>query len=78
MGQLATVSWAEMLADVAAGAKLEDAANEAFRDYAALQDGAETASAIRAALNAQRDGGPETAESLGGGWMAEESLAIAL
>ena len=38
----------------------------------------ETAAAIDAALTLPRDGRPETVERLGGGWVAEEALAIAL
>jgi ADP-ribosylglycohydrolase len=30
------------------------------------------------ALSARRDGAPETVESLGGGWIAEEALSIAI
>ena len=40
--------------------------------------GAETDAAIRRALAAPRDGRPETVETLGGGWIAEEALSIAL
>ncbi len=77
-GQLAAAAWAEMLADVAGGGDLETAAGQIAQDYAGLKDGAETADAIRAALAAPRDGRAETVESLGGGWIAEEALAIAL
>lgn len=47
-------------------------------EYARPNGGIETAKAIQAVLAAPRDGSPETAESLGGGWVAEEALAIAL
>ena len=77
-GQLAAAAWAEMLADVSLGSELEDAAVNAAETYAKLPDGGETARAIQAALNAPRDGTGETVESLGGGWIAEEALAIAL
>lgn len=77
-GQLAASAWAEMLADVATGAKLEDAATATAREYERLENGFETARAIRKALDAPRDGSPETVESLGGGWTAEEALSIAL
>ena len=43
-----------------------------------LENGSETARAFRKALDAPRDGSPETVESLGGGWTAEEALSIAL
>ena len=77
-GQLAAAAWAEMLADVAAGAMLEDCAVRTADTYAQLTGGAETARAIQAALRAPRDGTGETVESLGGGWTAEEALSIAL
>ena len=77
-GQLAAAAWAEMLADVAAGARLEESATRTAEIYARLDGGNETARAIQAALAAPRDGAGETVESLGGGWTAEEALSIAL
>lgn len=77
-GQLAAAAWAEMLADVAAGAGLEEVAREAMERYTLLENGEETAAALQSALTAPRDGHPETVEALGGGWTAEEALAIAL
>ena len=77
-GQLAAAAWAEMLADVAAGAKLEEAAAATARGYERIENGSETARAIRKALDAPWDGSPETVERLGGGWTAEEALSIAL
>jgi ADP-ribosylglycohydrolase len=77
-GQLAAAAWAEMLADVASEAMLEDTAEAIANEYERLEGGHETARAIRKALDAPRDGSPETVESLGGGWTAEEALSIAL
>lgn len=77
-GRLAAAAWAELLADVAAGADPETCAGGLAQQYEALPDGLETARAIRNALNAPRDGRPETVETLGGGWTAEEALSIAL
>ena len=77
-GQLAAAAWAEMLADVATGIKLEEAAAATASDYERLENGSETARAIQRALDAPWDGSPETVESLGGGWTAEEALSIAL
>lgn len=77
-GQLAAAAWAEMLADVAAGARLEETATRTADIYARLDGGNETARAIQAALAAPRDGAGATVESLGGGWTAEEALSIAL
>ncbi|MCC5975483.1 MAG: ADP-ribosylglycohydrolase family protein [Rubellimicrobium sp.] len=76
--QLAAAAWAEMLADVATGEKLEETAAATAAEYEGLENGVETARAIRKALDAQRDGTPETVETLGGGWIAEEALSIAL
>ena len=77
-GQLAAAAWAEMLADASAGVKLEEAASALAAEYERLENGEETARAIRKALDAPRDGSPETVESLGGGWTAEEALSITL
>lgn len=77
-GQLAAAAWAEMLADVASGIGLEYSANLMVDAYACIEGGIETAMAIRAALDAPRDGKAETVESLGGGWTAEDALSIAL
>lgn len=77
-GQLAAAAWAEMLADVAAGARLEESATRTAEIYARLHGGDETVQAIQAALAAPRDGAGETVVSLGGGWTAEEALSIAL
>src|SRR5690606_6684979 len=49
-----------------------------LRNAAALKLDAPTLRAINAALEAPADGRPETVESLGGGWVAEEALSIAL
>jgi ADP-ribosylglycohydrolase len=77
-GQLAAAAWAEMLADVIAGADLEESATRTAETYARLTGGEDTVRAIQAALRAPRDGTGETVESLGGGWTAEEALSIAL
>ena len=77
-GQLAAAAWAEMLADVSAGERLEQTAARIATEYDRLDGGKETAQAINAALAARKDGRPETVERLGGGWTAEEALAIAL
>jgi len=76
--QLAAAAWAELLHGVFRGDNPEVAARRLEQDYRQLEDGAETANALRAALDAPRDGAAETVERLGGGWIAEEALAIAL
>lgn len=77
-GQLAAAAWAELLRYVAQGDDLEASALQIADEYRALTGGDETAQAITAALAAPRDGQAETVEILGGGWVAEEALAIAL
>ncbi|NJN35766.1 MAG: ADP-ribosylglycohydrolase family protein [Nitrospiraceae bacterium] len=77
-GQLAAAAWAELLRYVAQGDDLEASALQIADEYRALTGGDETAQAITAALSAPRDGQAETVEILGGGWVAEEALAIAL
>lgn len=72
-GQEAAAAWALILAALAAGSRIEDAAIRQINDF-----GSETRRAIELALEARRDGAPETVESLGGGWIAEEALSIAL
>ena len=72
-GQEAAAAWALILADLAGGVSIEEAARR--------QDGAfgrETDRAIARALDAPRGGAAETVERLGGGWTAEEALSIAL
>ncbi|WP_280985263.1 ADP-ribosylglycohydrolase family protein [Dichotomicrobium thermohalophilum] len=77
-GQLAAAAWAELLHSVFLGEELEQTAVRLLSDYRDLDNGSETADAIEAALYATRDGSPETVELLGGGWVAEEALSIAL
>lgn len=77
-GQFAAAAWAELIAGAAAGDDVETCADRIGGVYAALDGGAETAAAIRSALSAPRNGRPETVEALGGGWVAEEALAIGL
>lgn len=76
-GQHAAAAWADLLRAVAEGQDLETAAERLAHDDATVA-GAATARAIVRALQAPRDGLPETVESLGGGWIAEEALSIAL
>ena len=77
-GQLAAAAWAELLAHVARGSDVEETAERLRGEYSLIDGGEETALAIRKALDAPRDGVAETVETLGGGWVAEEALSIAL
>lgn len=72
-GQEAAVAWALILHDVMHGETLDMAAR-CVVDHV----GRETADAIARARAAPRDGRAETVETLGGGWVAEEALSIAL
>lgn len=81
VGQLAAAAWAEILADVLMGRTLEIAAVRAKRAYGHSMRGENSnivADAITHALEAPSDGTPDTVEALGGGWVAEEALSIAL
>jgi len=80
VGQLAASAWAEILCGVLDGVSEREAAEEVARAYSKDLDkpGEIVASSIYRALNAPADGRPETVEKLGGGWVAEEALAIAL
>ncbi|GIX14658.1 MAG: putative ADP-ribosylglycohydrolase [Paracoccaceae bacterium] len=73
-GQEAAAAWALILRDVFEGKGSPEQAARALLGHF----GAETDAALRAALAAPRDGRAETVEGLGGGWVAEEALAIAL
>ena len=72
-GQEAAAAWALILNDVLDGATPEGAARAVLDRF-----GSETRHALEAALDAPRDGRPETVAGLGEGWIAEEALAIAL
>lgn len=73
-GRDAARAWAHVLALVLQGTELPAATDTVL----AMTLQPETRRAIEAALRAPPDGRPETVESLGGGWVAEEALAIAL
>lgn len=72
-GQEAAAAWALILAALVQGENLETTARRQVDLF-----GPETRQALTGALAAPRDASPETVERLGGGWIAEEALAIAL
>ena len=79
LGQLAAAAWAEIIADVVANNHLEETAKAISKQYQNIsEDGAIISQAIDLAINAPRDGTPETVETLGKGWNAVEALSIAL
>ena len=71
--------WAELIADVSNGKPVEESAKTLSELYNTFsKEGAEISQCMNAALEAPRDAQPETVESLGKGWVAEEALSIAL
>lgn len=72
-GQEAAAAFVDILRAVIRGLSLERAIEEAL-----AETHGETAIALRRAISAPRDGRAETVETLGGGWVAEEALSIAV
>ncbi|EIV93039.1 ADP-ribosylglycohydrolase [Frankia sp. QA3] len=79
-GYLAAGAFAWIIATVLAGASIAEAALSALGRLAAERNGREVTAALRAALSRAMEGAPtpERVESLGGGWIAEEALSIAV
>lgn len=69
----AAFAWSALLRAAFEGQDLRDTA---IRLVGKVEPGC--ARALQAARTAPRDGRPETVETLGGGWVAEEAVAIAL
>ena len=72
-GQQAAAAWALILAGVAQGEGIEEAAG---RQHGVFNRDVDRA--LEMALSAPRNGTPGSVEALGGGWVAEEALSIAL
>jgi len=79
-GRLAAGYLAELVARLVHGAPLPAAARAALKILEAAPDSRETDVAVQAALALSKEGAPSAkkVESLGGGWVAEEALAIGL
>lgn len=79
-GQLASGAFAAIIMQLLTGADLESAIKTALRELAEKPGHEETTEAIKAAccLAAERPNDDAALEQLGGGWIAEEALAIAL
>jgi ADP-ribosylglycohydrolase len=79
-GQLAAGFLALAVRELIRGASLEQAFREALEELVRHPQHSECARAIETALGRSREApvGPETVEALGGGWVAEEALAIAV
>lgn len=71
LGQEAAVAFARILFEVFHGATLERAVGSVRLSCPIMM-------ALEAAMTARPDGAPETVERLGGGWVAEEALAISV
>jgi ADP-ribosylglycohydrolase len=71
---------AEIVAQLLDGTSIEDAARTSLERLLKETDHDETSRAVEAALRLAKKGAPspEAVESLGGGWIAEEALAIGL
>jgi ADP-ribosylglycohydrolase len=80
-GYLSAGAFAAVIFHVLRGAELEGAVDVALRLLRANPDHEETSRALDAAVRAAHespDPTPEVVERVGGGWVAEEALAIAL
>jgi ADP-ribosylglycohydrolase len=77
-GKLASGALALIISRLVAGDELPAAVDAALAVLARHEHHEETAAALRAALAAaaRKPSAPETVEELGGGWIAEEALAI--
>ena len=79
-GYLAGGFFAQLLAHLLAGLSLGEAVTEASVALSASEAGDELLAAVNGTLRLAHEGDPtpEKIESLGGGWVAEEAVAIAL
>ena len=79
-GQLAARGLAHIIAAIVDGATLHGAVDTAIRRLDVLPGSAETTAALRQAVALADDGevSRRAVESLGGGWVAEEALAISV
>ena len=80
-GWLAAGAFAQIVSDVTTGRALRDAVEAAVWRCGSTPGGEETAGALRGALglvDLERTPSPQQIELLGGGWVAEEALAISV
>ena len=80
-GYLAAGFLAQVVRDLVTGGELRDACGEALDELRRWPGHEETANAVEQALALAAEGlppAPEAVETLGGGWVAEQALAIAL
>jgi ADP-ribosylglycohydrolase len=80
-GQLAAAFLAQLVRDLVAGGSLREACADALEELRGWPGHEETSEAVGRALALARERAaprPEAVEALGGGWVAEEALAIAL
>ncbi len=79
-GYLASGAAAALIADIIAGASLEDAVDNAVRILKTRRGMEECLRAVETALEYVSKGeeSPETIEKIGAGWLAEEALAMSI
>jgi len=80
-GWIAAGAFAQIIRDVVHGGAIRDAVDAALGRCRATEGGGEVVRALQAALALADDGTeatPERIELLGGGWVAEEALAISI
>ena len=79
-GYLAAGAFCRIVAELRDGSPMKEAAETALVELSRWPEHGETAQALDAALRQAEssDASPESVEELGGGWVAEEALAIAV
>ncbi|MBM3140180.1 MAG: ADP-ribosylglycohydrolase family protein [Chloroflexi bacterium] len=79
-GYLAAAAFARVVADLLSGRSLPEAINAAHEELTLRTGHQETSAAMSSAVDLERSssGTAEDVERLGGGWVAEEALAIAI
>lgn len=79
-GQVASGALAHLVAGLVQGASLSDAVGQTRQHLAGIRGHEETSDALTRAVDlaAQAPGSPDAVTALGGGWVAEEALAIAV
>jgi ADP-ribosylglycohydrolase len=80
-GWVAAGAFAQIISEILDGLSMRDAIRSSIFSCHSVTGGGEVVHALRAALQTVEEGErptPERVETLGGGWVAEEALAISL
>ena len=79
-GRIAAAAFAVLINGLVAGQGLAEAVESVMKTLGGREDSQETAAALKNAVRLAKSGKPavEKVHSLGGGWVAEEALAIAV